>query len=578
MLLLTKSSFNKYYFAYGIFSLLVIFSFLLIPSQTTAASNGATWQSGNIIDDNVFYNNGSMNVYDIQNFLNTQGPSCDTWGTKPSEYGGGTRAQYGTSRGYPPPYICLKVYSENGVGSAQIIKQAADTYGISPKVILVTLQKEQRLVTDEWPWPNQYKSAMGYGCPDTAACDSQYYGFYNQVTNAARQFRNYANNPDNYRYKPNQTNYVQYNPNSACGGSNVYIENKATAGLYNYTPYQPNASAQAAAPGQEVNCGAYGNLNFWRYYRDWFGRTTYLFGAIPSSKTSYAKSPCTIPNYSPNQVGRLYNPDTVDYLYTTNRNEACNAIKLGYIWDDIALQNDHGKPATIPIYRLRIGSTHSYTASPTERAQLLSSGYQNEGIIFYGHSSNVPGTLPVYQLGAGSGSKSSHFLTAAGNEGTYFISELGFESRGIGFYSSGSAVSSPVFRLKHGNTRFYTVLSSEANTAVSRYRYVSEGTTLKADSRPGQHSRPVYRLNGWGGKLYTTSRGERDSAVINFGYHAEGTGFYSYSPHLSGANPVYRSTNYSTKSRLYTQYLGEYYNSRTLYGYNTEGISWYGIP
>ena len=37
-----------------------------------------------------------------------------------------------------------------------------------------------------------------------------------------------------------RTNYIQYNPDAACGGSWVYIENQATASLYNYTPYQPN--------------------------------------------------------------------------------------------------------------------------------------------------------------------------------------------------------------------------------------------------------------------------------------------------------------------------------------------------
>ena len=250
----------------------IMLSLVFVTKQAHAVS-GSDWQAGDIIDDSLFYDNTSMSTQDIQNFLNGKVPSCDTNGSQTSEYGGGTRAQYATGRGYPPPYTCLKDYSQNGQSAAQIIKSASDTYQISPKVLLVLLQKEQTLVTDDWPWSSQYRSATGYGCPDTAACDTQYYGFYNQVMNAARQFRLYANNPSNYRYKPYQTNSIQYNPNTSCGASDVYISDQATAGLYNYTPYQPNASALNNLYGSGDSCGAYGNRNFWRLYSDWFGPT-----------------------------------------------------------------------------------------------------------------------------------------------------------------------------------------------------------------------------------------------------------------------------------------------------------------
>ena len=46
-----------------------------------------------------------------------------------------------------------------------------------------------------------------------------------------------------------------------CGTSSVYIQNQATAGLYNYTPYQPNAAALANLYGTGDSCSAYGNRN-----------------------------------------------------------------------------------------------------------------------------------------------------------------------------------------------------------------------------------------------------------------------------------------------------------------------------
>lgn len=244
----------------------------LFMSSKTLAISGSDWRAGNIIEDGIFYNNNDMTPTDIQNFLSSKVPNCDTNGSQMYS-GSQTRAQYGASRGYPAPYVCLKDYVENGLNSAQIIKNASNAYQVNPKVLLVLLQKEQTLVTDDWPWSSQYRSATGYGCPDTAACDSQYYGFTNQVNNAARQFRLYANNPASYRYKPYQSNYIQYNPNADCGGTNVNIDNKATAGLYNYTPYQPNASALNNLYGSGDSCGAYGNRNFWRLYSDWFGST-----------------------------------------------------------------------------------------------------------------------------------------------------------------------------------------------------------------------------------------------------------------------------------------------------------------
>lgn len=259
-------------------------------AQPASAVTGADWRPGRIIDDAVFYNNTSMNVDQIQHFLNSKVPVCDNWGTRP--YAGTTRRAYSEARGVKFPLTCLKDYHENTAtkennlegrpippgakSAARIIWEAAQEFRINPQVLIVTLQKEQSLVTDDWPWPHtQFRSAMGYGCPDTALCDSRYYGFYNQVYNAARQFRLYANNPRGYNHIPNQNNFVRYNPNAACGGSTVFIENQATASLYNYTPYQPNASALANLYGTGDGCAAHGNRNFWRTFNDWFGSTQF---------------------------------------------------------------------------------------------------------------------------------------------------------------------------------------------------------------------------------------------------------------------------------------------------------------
>jgi len=232
----------------------------------------ASWNPGRIIDDAVFTDYNSMTADQIQLFLKSKVPKCDNWAT-----GGSTttaRRDYVRSKGFDVPLTCIADFNENGKSAAQIIYDTAQEFKISPKVLLVLIQKEQGLITDDWPLPTQYRSATGYGCPDSTpgVCDGQYYGFTNQVRWASKMFRAIMNNSPTW-YTPYilGSNVIQYNPSSSCGSSTVIIENRATQALYNYTPYQPNDAALAAQMGTTVNCGAYGNLNFYRYFTNWFG-------------------------------------------------------------------------------------------------------------------------------------------------------------------------------------------------------------------------------------------------------------------------------------------------------------------
>lgn len=267
---------KKYKLSYLVFFALLA-SIVASPVSAQAASS-AEFNPGRIIDDSIFFNSSGMDANTIQAFLNSKVPICDS-------------NHASSNPQNQPPFTCLKSYrqdipakaAEAGLcgainagnkSSAQIIFDVSQSCGVSPKVLLVLLEKEQSLVTDDWPWTIQYRSATGYGCPDTAPCDADYYGFFNQVYNAARQFKRYALNESSFRYRAYRDNYIQYNPQASCGGSNIVIQNQATAGLYNYTPYQPNDATKVATPGTTVACGAYGNINFWRLFNNWFGPTT----------------------------------------------------------------------------------------------------------------------------------------------------------------------------------------------------------------------------------------------------------------------------------------------------------------
>jgi hypothetical protein len=260
-----------------IFSLALIISSLFASTPTHAITG---WDAGRIIDDSIFTAKNSMSVSQIQSFLNSKVPNCDTYGQQTSEFGGPDlnndgrvqRWEWGKSKYNQTTFPCLKNYTQGGKKASQIIYDASQKYSISPRVLIVLLQKEQSLVTDTWPLNIQYRSATGYGCPDTAACDSQYYGLTNQIDWAAKMFRAIMDDSPSW-YTPYElgNNYIQYNPTSSCDGSTVNIQNRATQALYNYTPYQPNKGALDAGWGS-AHCGAYGNRNFFLYFSGWFGR------------------------------------------------------------------------------------------------------------------------------------------------------------------------------------------------------------------------------------------------------------------------------------------------------------------
>ena len=258
---------NKLVFVFIVFCLSVIWS-----ANISAATSAVGFNAGRIIDDTVFTNSNSMNVSQIQAFLNSKVSICDNWGTNGST--STSRRDFVISHGYSLPMTCLKDYQENGITTAQIIYNAAQTYSINPQVLIVLLQKEQSLVTDDWPTDNQYRSATGYGCPDTAPCDSQYYGLTNQINWSAHMFRAILNSSPTW-WSPYVlgNNNIQWSPNAACGSSVVYIQNRSTQALYDYTPYQPNQAALDAGYGGGDSCSSHGNRNFYLFFNDWFGST-----------------------------------------------------------------------------------------------------------------------------------------------------------------------------------------------------------------------------------------------------------------------------------------------------------------
>lgn len=244
------------------------------PNTITQTTLGK-FDPGNLISDEVFFTGSALSAGQIQTFLSskvtkcaaTDGPAC-------------LRSYRQTTPNRPADAYCKAYGGVRNELASTIIGKVSKACGVSAKVLLVLLQKEQSLVTSTAPTERQYRSATGFACPDSAPCDEQYYGFFNQVYSAARQYKRYAV-VDAYSWFPvGVATNIQYHPNKSCGTQRVLIKNRATAGLYYYTPYVPNAAALANLNGNgdlsnpsAPNCSSFGNRNFWRGFTEWFGST-----------------------------------------------------------------------------------------------------------------------------------------------------------------------------------------------------------------------------------------------------------------------------------------------------------------
>jgi hypothetical protein len=244
----------------------------LIALQPASRVDAATepFDAGHLISDALMFDGGAMTVAEIQSFLNSKVKKCDSDAQAAclKSYKADVSAKPATS------LRCLDdIAPAKKQTAARIIFTVAQACDVSPRVLLVTLQKEQGLVTSKSPTSGKYKIAMGYGCPDTSACDKEFFGFFNQVYWAARAFQAYRNAANFPAYQPGVRD-VKYHPNAdKCGTKSVNVQNIATTALYTYTPYTPNPKALANPYKTGDACSSYGNRNFWLYYNDWFGNT-----------------------------------------------------------------------------------------------------------------------------------------------------------------------------------------------------------------------------------------------------------------------------------------------------------------
>lgn len=251
------------------------------PESASAAMDVSRFNPGLIISDAAFYDSSNMSIAQIQRFLEEKVPNCTAREGEPTclkNYKTNSPAVTGEAG------ICESMPDRGEVTAAELIYYVGKACGVSPRVILVMLQKEQGLVLASRPYysasnpTRRYTFALGMDCPDTpAGCSKSSAGFFWQLYKGIGQLNRYITFPTRYpNYQPG-TRKIYYHPNDSCGRATVNVQNKATTALYTYTPYVPNAAAMrdlevgSGSGSLGDSCSAYGNRNFWRWYSVWFG-------------------------------------------------------------------------------------------------------------------------------------------------------------------------------------------------------------------------------------------------------------------------------------------------------------------
>ena len=246
-----------------------------LACNTTTITSTSVFTAGDIISDAVMFNSSAMTAASVQSFLSSMNGSC-----RPASDGTKCLKDYTVTTSTMTFPYCTAYTGDTAETAAAIISKSATACRINPQTLIVMLQKEQGLVTATGQGlltptgQPKYDRALGLGCPDNSTgCDASKAGFQIQVYGAASRLVQYGEEPAKFRFRAGQTTAIAYHPNASCGSSAVTLANRATAALYNYTPYQPNEAALAHMYGTGDDCSSYGNRNFWRIFTDWFGST-----------------------------------------------------------------------------------------------------------------------------------------------------------------------------------------------------------------------------------------------------------------------------------------------------------------
>ncbi|MCL5407563.1 MAG: hypothetical protein M1429_03650 [Patescibacteria group bacterium] len=298
----------------------------------------AAYSAGNIMPDVEFVNSTVLDAAGVQSFLNTKG---------------GTR---------------LRAFSEGGRSAAQIIADAARSNGISPYVILATIQKEESLVESNYNFDYRVNWAMGYAVCDSCSLDDpdvvKYKGFTKQVDNGAWQLKhNYGLAGSDATWGVGRTMIID--------DTSVRFATRATSALYRYTPHLS------------------GNENFYNIYYRY--KAFHYVSKATKTKTAVSKS-----TSAKNKLGATG---------SKGGSQSGNDYDAQYVTQTGASSLRSGQKLTIYVYMKNTGSA-TWKNTGSNPVYLGNSGPRDRNSVFTGgngrwhmlSSSVLPGRIGVFSM------------------------------------------------------------------------------------------------------------------------------------------------------------------------------------
>jgi len=372
--------------------------------------------------------------------------------------------------------------------AAQIIWEASNHWGVSPKVMLTMLQKEQSLI--EQPTTNQstFDWAIGMGVPDGSPRNVAFQGFGNQLWYGAMRLDGYGELKAGVtyidKYYPGITEYMP---------PGVVPANLATFKLYVYNP------------------SVTGNYNFWAIYNKYFGD--------PNGGD-------TIPPTTSATVAASYDVISTIRLVATDNIGGKGVAHTYYKADNGATQEGTG-------VNVRTPGSHTVEYWSVDRATNEEVPHHTATFSVVAAAANMQPVYRFYNRKNG-----SHFYTASGAECDTVVATLWntYSLDGVAYSidTSNANNTSPLFRFynKKLSSHFYTASTAERDNVISKLgaTYSYDGPAYSISTTDAASAMPVYRFYNLknGDHFYTSSAAERDSVLATLGstYRLEGTAFW----------------------------------------------------
>ena len=222
---------------------LVATVFVGLPIQPVSAR---VFNPHNIITDDEMFNKSSLSKAAIQTFLERENSVL---------------ARYST------------VLNGQVLKTSEIIWQTGQKFGVNPKFLLATLEKEQGLIHSSQATEKALDWATGYSCYG-GTCKEKHQGLVNQLEATAETQKIYQQRAAEFGFRVGVAT-------KSFDGFEVVPENQATANLFIYTPYV------GYSPELGITQPYGGNRLFWRVWQQYFSNQKYLDGQVITDGTNY---------------------------------------------------------------------------------------------------------------------------------------------------------------------------------------------------------------------------------------------------------------------------------------------------